>query len=89
MAGTGDFSLRNVSPAVGPTQPSDQWVLQALFLGAEWAELEADHSPSSRAGVKNKWRCTHASNICLHYVNGGQPFPVRVYCHLFVRQDAI
>jgi hypothetical protein len=40
-------------PALGPTQPSIQWVLWVLAPGIMQHELEADWSPSSNAEVKN------------------------------------
>jgi hypothetical protein len=38
--------------ALGPTQPSIQWVSGVLFPGVKWPERETDHSPSSSAEVK-------------------------------------
>jgi hypothetical protein len=38
--------------ALGPTQPPIYWVLGALSLGVKWPGHEADHSPPSRAEVK-------------------------------------
>jgi hypothetical protein len=43
------MSLQSVSRlALGPTQPSIQWV-----PGVKWQGREADHSPPSNAEVKN------------------------------------
>jgi hypothetical protein len=39
--------------ALGPTQPSIQWVPGALFPGVKWQGHEADHVPPSSAEVKN------------------------------------
>ena len=39
-------------PAVGPTQPPIQWVLQARPLEVNWPGLEADHSPPPSARFK-------------------------------------
>jgi hypothetical protein len=39
--------------ALGPTQPSIQWVSGAPFLGVKQPGCEADHSPLSSAEVKN------------------------------------
>jgi hypothetical protein len=38
--------------ALGPTQPPIQWVPGALSLGVKRLGREADHSPPSRADVK-------------------------------------
>jgi hypothetical protein len=40
-------------PALGPTQPSIQWVQEALSPRDKRLGHEADHSPSSSAEVKN------------------------------------
>jgi hypothetical protein len=40
-------------PALGPTQPSIQYVLGALSPGVKQPGREADHSPPSIAGLKN------------------------------------
>jgi hypothetical protein len=40
-------------PALRPTQPSIQWVLQALSLGVKRKGREANHSPPSSVKVKN------------------------------------
>jgi hypothetical protein len=39
-------------PALGPTQPLSQWVRGAVCLGVKRPGLEADHSISSSAEVK-------------------------------------
>jgi len=39
-------------PALGPTQPPIQWILQALSLGVKQLGREADLSPPSSAEVK-------------------------------------
>jgi hypothetical protein len=52
--GLGIFLLTTASrSALGPTQPPIQWVPGALSLGVKWPGREADHSPPSRADVKN------------------------------------
>jgi hypothetical protein len=38
--------------ALGPTQPTIQWVPGSLSLGVKWPGREADHSPPSSAEVK-------------------------------------
>jgi hypothetical protein len=45
-------------PAVRPTQPSLQGVLEALTLGIKQLGCESDHSLPSGAEVKNSWHCT-------------------------------
>jgi hypothetical protein len=40
-------------PCLGPTQPPIQWVPETVFLEVKRAGHEADHSPPSRADVKN------------------------------------
>jgi hypothetical protein len=44
--------------ALEPTQPPVQWVTVVLSLGVKRPEREADHSPPSRAEVKNEWSYT-------------------------------
>jgi hypothetical protein len=39
-------------PVLGPTQPSIQWVLGALFPGVKRQGREADRSPPTSAEVK-------------------------------------
>jgi hypothetical protein len=41
-------------PALRPTQPSIQWVKEALSPGVKWPGLEADHSPTTSAEVKKR-----------------------------------
>jgi len=41
--------------ALGPTQPSIQWVTEALSPGVKLQERESDRSPASTAEVKNAW----------------------------------
>jgi hypothetical protein len=51
--GLGIFLFITASrPALGPTEPSTQWVPGALSLGVKRLEREADHSPPSSADVK-------------------------------------
>lgn len=53
-AGTRDFSLSEATIlALGPTQPSFQWV-----LGIKQLRHEADHPSPSSAEIKNRWSCT-------------------------------
>jgi hypothetical protein len=53
---------------LGPTQPPIQWVQGTLSLGVKRPEREADHSPPSRAEVKNAWSYTSTPQITLHGV---------------------
>jgi len=41
--------------AMGPTHPPVQWVPGALSLGVKRPNHGADHSPPSRAEIKNAW----------------------------------
>jgi len=52
--GTGDFFLYITASttALGPTQPPIQWVSEAFSLVVKRPGLEADHSPTSSAEVK-------------------------------------
>jgi hypothetical protein len=63
--------------ALGPTQPSIQWVPVAFTLGVKWLGYEADPSPPSSAKVKmggaipplpntSSWLSAHLSKIYLH-----------------------
>jgi hypothetical protein len=45
-------------PALGPTQPPNQWVPRALTPRVKRLLREADHSPPSTAEVKNVWGYT-------------------------------
>jgi hypothetical protein len=50
----GLFSFAAASwPALGPTQPPTQWVPRV-----KWQGRESNHSPPSRAKVKNAWDYT-------------------------------
>jgi hypothetical protein len=67
--GLGIFLFTTVSrTALGPTQPHNQWVPEALSLGVKRPRREADHSPSFSAEVKNEWSYTFTSPIRLHGV---------------------
>jgi hypothetical protein len=48
-------------PALGLTQPPNQWVPAAFSQGVKRPDREADHSPPSSAEVKNAWRFSFAS----------------------------
>lgn len=66
------FSFSTTSkPALGPTQPSTQWVLSTVYLvGVKWLRHEADHSFPSNVKDKNEWSCTPNSAVCLHDIQG-------------------
>jgi hypothetical protein len=52
--GRGKIFLFTASrPALGPTQPSIQWVPVALSPGVKLSAGETDHSPPTSAEVKN------------------------------------
>jgi hypothetical protein len=55
-AGAKDFPLTSVSRlALGPTQPTVQWVPEVLSLGVKARPgRDADHSPPSSAEVVNE-----------------------------------
>jgi hypothetical protein len=54
-SGAGNFSLHHrAQNGSGPTQPPIQWVPGALSLGVKQPGREADHSPPSSAGVKER-----------------------------------
>jgi hypothetical protein len=44
--------------ALGPTQPPIQWVPEAVSLEVKRPGRETDHSPTSRAEIKNAWSYT-------------------------------
>jgi hypothetical protein len=43
---------------MGPTQPSIEWVPEALSQGVKQLVREADHSPPTSAEVKKMWLYT-------------------------------
>jgi hypothetical protein len=49
--------------ALGPTQTPIQWVTGALSVGVKRPRSEANHSPQSRAAVKNAWNYTSTPTI--------------------------
>jgi hypothetical protein len=62
--GAGTFLFSTASrPALGPTQPSTQWI-----LGVKWQGREADYSHPSSAEVKKMMDLNHHSPIHLHGV---------------------
>jgi hypothetical protein len=65
--GLGIFSTAS-RPALWPTQPPTQWVSGALSLGVKRQGSEVDHSPPSRAEVKNAWSYNSTPPIRLHGV---------------------
>jgi hypothetical protein len=60
----GFFLFFTVSrPALGPTQPPNQWVSGAFTLEVKGPGREADHSLPSSAKFKNAWINTSTSPI--------------------------
>jgi hypothetical protein len=57
------FSTTSIS-ALGLTQPHTEW-LPVFFPWTKWTGREVNHSSSSGADVRNKWRYTSTSPICL------------------------
>jgi hypothetical protein len=53
-------------PALGPIQPPNQWITEALSLGVKRPEREADHSQPPNAEVKNVWSYNSTHSIRLH-----------------------
>jgi hypothetical protein len=67
--GLGIFLFTTVSgPALGPTQPSIQWVPGALSLGVKRPWCETGHSSTTSVEVKNAWSCISTPPIRLHGV---------------------
>jgi hypothetical protein len=67
--GLGIFLFTTVSRTVlGPTQPPIQWVPGAPSLGVKRPGREVEHSPPSRAEVKNAWSYTSTLPVRLHGV---------------------
>jgi hypothetical protein len=52
-------------PALGPTQPSIQWVPGDVFPGVKRQGRETDHSPPASAEVKKIWICKSTSPYVL------------------------
>lgn len=50
-------------------EPSTEWVPGTQLLGINHSGRDADHSPPSRAEVKNEWRSTSALPIRLYSVH--------------------
>ena len=68
-------------PALGPTDPSIQWVLGG----------KGDQSPPCNAEVWNGWSCNSAPHICLHGVHRDiftflQPSIFQLQCKHFRRK---
>jgi hypothetical protein len=60
-----DVTYSKTRPALGPTQPPVQWVTGALSLWVKRPGHEADHSPPSRAEIKNAWSYTSPPQYAL------------------------
>jgi hypothetical protein len=68
-AEAGNFLFTTASrTALGPTQPSIQWIPGALSLGVKRPGREADHSPPSTAEVKEWVELYLHSPVHLHGV---------------------
>jgi len=61
------------SPVLEITEPSVQWVLEALSSGIKQPAHKADHSPPSSTEIKNAWSCT-SRPLRLHGVHTGVAF---------------
>ena len=67
--GPGDISLpQNDQTCSGATEPTIKLAPDFPSPGAKRWGREFNHSTSSNAGVKNKWRYTYPSHIWLHGV---------------------
>ena len=66
-AGARDFHFSS-SPRhdLGTTQPSAQCVPEVSAPGIKRPRYEADHSPPSRAEIKNGWSSISCPPICIH-----------------------
>jgi len=59
----GNFLFVTASrPALGPNQPPIHCVQEVVTLAVRRPGREIDHSPPSRAEVKNTWRYTSTPN---------------------------
>jgi hypothetical protein len=66
-AGTGNFSVRRrVQRGAGAHPVSYPVGIRGLSMGVKRPGREADHSPPSRAEVKNAWSYTSTPSIRLH-----------------------
>jgi hypothetical protein len=86
--GLGIFLFTTASrQALGPTQPSTQWIPGALSLGVKRPGREADHLPPSSAEVKECVDLYLHSPIRLHGVMFSKktgrtlPLPLPLYIH--------
>jgi len=57
-----------VRPALGPIQPTFQWVPGALTPRVKRPGRESNHSPPSSSGFKNVWSYTCTPTIRLYGV---------------------
>jgi hypothetical protein len=62
-----DFSLlKNFHTGSGAHLACYSMRARGSFLGGKWPGCDVDHSPSSKAEVKNEWSYTSTLPICLH-----------------------
>jgi hypothetical protein len=62
-----------------PKRPDNLWIRPSPLFSGYWDSFpglkrpgcEVDHSPLSTAGVKNEWRYSPASPVCLNGVDRG------------------
>jgi hypothetical protein len=54
------------TPALGPIQPTIQWVSEALIPGVKRSGREADHLPPPSAEVKSPWSYTPTPAVRFH-----------------------
>ena len=75
--GKESFLFMMIRLALGPTEPSVQWVHQAIFMWVNWLRHEADHSSSSSAESS-----ICAIPVCLHSMHGDDCTHCMIYTTL-------